>query len=52
MIVFFNIKYFRYYVLIHDNENNNIIKLTVLFDFIKRHFKFYYHLFKLKNFRN
>ena len=41
-------EYLRYYVLIHDEENDDIAKSTALFDLMKRHFGLHCHLLRLK----
>ena len=41
-------EYLRYYVLIHDEENDNITRSTALFDLMKRHFGLHCHLLRLK----
>ena len=43
-----NTDYLRYYVLIHDEENDDIIKSTALFDLMKRHFGLHCHLLRLR----
>lgn len=42
-------EYLRYYVLIHDEENDDIIKSTALFDLMKRHFGLHCHLLRLRS---
>lgn len=42
-------EYLRYYVLIHDEENDDIIKSTALFDLMKRHFGLHCHLLRLSS---
>ena len=42
-------EYLRYYVLIHDEENDDITKSTALFDLMKRHFGLHCHLLRLKS---
>ena len=42
------VEYLRYYVLIHDEENDDIAKSTALFDLMKRHFGLHCHLLRLK----
>ena len=44
-----NTDYLRYYVLIHDEENDDIIKSTTLFDSMKRHFGLHCHLLRLRS---
>ncbi len=41
-------EYLRYYVLIHDEENDDITKSTALFDLMKRHFGLHCHLLRLR----
>ena len=41
-------EYLRYYVLIHDEENDDITKSTGLFDLMKRHFGLHCHLLRLR----
>lgn len=41
-------EYLRYYVLVHDEENDDIIKSTALFDLMKRHFGLHCHLLRLR----
>lgn len=40
--------FLRYYVLIHDEENDDITKSTALFDLMKRHFGLHCHLLRLR----
>lgn len=44
-------EYLRYYVLIHDEENDDITKSTALFDLMKRHFGLHCHLLRLRGSR-
>ena len=44
-------EYLRYYVLIHDEDNDDIIKSTALFDLMKRHFGLHCHLLRLRSSR-
>lgn len=44
-----NADYLRYYVLIHDEENDDITKSTALFDLMKRHFGLHCHLLRLRS---
>ncbi|KAL9104143.1 MAG: hypothetical protein Q9163_000890 [Psora crenata] len=44
-----NVEYLRYYVLVHDEENDEITKSTALFDLMKRHFGLHCHLLRLKS---
>lgn len=46
-----NTDYLRYYVLIHDEENDDITKSTALFDLMKRHFGLHCHLLRLRSSR-
>ena len=41
-------EFLRYYVLIHDEENDDITKSTALFDLMKRHFGLHCHLLRLR----
>lgn len=41
-------EYLRYYVLIHDEENDDISKSIALFDLMKRHFGLHCHLLRLR----
>ncbi len=41
-------EYLRYYVLIHDEEKDDITKSTALFDLMKRHFGLHCHLLRLR----
>lgn len=41
-------EYLRYYLLIHDEENDDITKSTALFDLMKRHFGLHCHLLRLR----
>ena len=41
--------YLRYYVLIHDEEKDEITKSTALFDLMKRHFGLNCHLLRLRS---
>ena len=41
-------EYLRYYVLIHDEENDDITQSTALFDLMKRHFGLHCHLLRLR----
>lgn len=42
-------EYLRYYILIHDEENDDITKSTALFDLMKRHFGLHCHLLRLRS---
>lgn len=44
-----NNEYLRYYVLIHDEERNDITKSICLFDQMKRHFGLHCHLLRLRS---
>ncbi|MCJ1463432.1 hypothetical protein MMC07_002039 [Pseudocyphellaria aurata] len=44
-----NTEYLRYYVLVHDEENDDITKSTALFDLMKRHFGLHCHLLRLRS---
>ena len=44
-----NTDYLRYYVLIHDEEHDDITKSTALFDLMKRHFGLHCHLLRLRS---
>ena len=41
-------EYLRYYVLVHDEENDDITRSTALFDLMKRHFGLHCHLLRLR----
>ena len=41
-------EFLRYYVLVHDEENDDITKSTALFDLMKRHFGLHCHLLRLR----
>lgn len=41
-------EYLRYYVLVHDEEEDDITKSTALFDLMKRHFGLHCHLLRLR----
>ncbi len=41
--------FLRYYVLIHDEETDDITKSTALFDLMKRHFGLHCHLLRLRS---
>ncbi len=43
-----NTEYLRYYVLVHDEDNDDITKSTALFDLMKRHFGLHCHLLRLR----
>lgn len=42
-------EYLRYYVLVHDEEKDDITKSIVLFDQMKRHFGLHCHLLRLRS---
>ena len=42
-------EYLRYYLLIHDEDNDDITKSTLLFDQMKRHFGLHCHLLRLRS---
>ena len=42
-------EYLRYYVLIHDEENDDITQSTSLYDQMKRHFGLHCHLLRLRS---
>ena len=42
-------EYLRYYVLIHDEENDDVQRSTMLFDQMKRHFGLHCHLLRLRS---
>lgn len=44
-----NTEFLRYYVLIHDEEKDDITKSTALFDLMKRHFGLHCHLLRLRS---
>ncbi|KAF4618150.1 hypothetical protein G7Y89_g14956 [Cudoniella acicularis] len=44
-----NNEYLRYYVLVHDEERDDITKSMVLFDQMKRHFGLHCHLLRLRS---
>ena len=46
---FVGAEYLRYYVLIHDEEQDDITKSTALFDLMKRHFGLHCHLLRLRS---
>lgn len=41
--------YLRYYILIHDEEKDDITKSTALFDLMKRHFGLHCYLLRLRS---
>ncbi|KAH0547629.1 hypothetical protein FGG08_000118 [Glutinoglossum americanum] len=44
-----NSEYLRYYVLVHDEEKDDIAQSTALFDQMKRHFGLHCHLLRLRS---
>ena len=42
-------EYLRYYVLVHDEDTDDITKSTALFDLMKRHFGLHCHLLRLRS---
>lgn len=44
-----NTNYLRYYVLMHDEDNDDITKSTALFDLMKRNFGLHCHLLRLRS---
>ncbi|KAL3426026.1 Transport protein particle subunit trs85-2 [Phlyctema vagabunda] len=44
-----NNEYLRYYVLVHDEERDDITKSITLFDQMKRHFGLHCHLLRLRS---
>jgi len=44
-----NPEYLRYYVLVHDEDKDDIAKSTSLFDQMKRHFGLHCHLLRLRS---
>ncbi|KAK7510819.1 ER-golgi trafficking TRAPP I complex 85 kDa subunit-domain-containing protein [Phyllosticta citriasiana] len=44
-----NNDYLRYYVLVHDEDNDDIGKSTALYDQMKRHFGLHCHLLRLRS---
>lgn len=43
-----NNEYLRYYVLVHDEDNDDISKSTALYEQMKRHFGLHCHLLRLR----
>ncbi|RPB29398.1 hypothetical protein L211DRAFT_775612 [Terfezia boudieri ATCC MYA-4762] len=41
--------YLRYYVLVHDEDNDDIMKSNALFDQMKKHFGLHCHLLRLRS---
>ena len=50
--IWMNNEYLRYYVLIHDEENHDISKSSILFEQMKRHFGLNCHLLRLRTTRS
>ena len=46
-----NPEYLRYYVLVHDDDRDDISKSNALFDQMKRHFGLHCHLLRLRSVR-
>lgn len=44
-----NPEYLRYYVLVHDEDNDDFAKTSALFDQMKRHFGLHCHLLRLRS---
>ena len=44
-----NNEYLRYYVLVHDEEHDDLQRSTLLFDQMKRHFGLHCHLLRLRS---
>lgn len=44
---FVGTEYLRYYVLVHDEEQDDITKSTALYDMMKRHFGLHCHLLRI-----
>ncbi len=44
-----NMEYLRYYVLVHDEDRDDITKSNALFDQMKRHFGLHCHLLRLRS---
>lgn len=42
-------EYLRYYLLVHDEDTDDIMKSTALFDLMKRHFGLHCHLLRLRS---
>ncbi|KAL8656946.1 MAG: hypothetical protein Q9226_002417 [Calogaya cf. arnoldii] len=43
------VDYLRYYVLVHDEDNDDIVKSTALFDLMKRHFGLHCFLLRIRS---
>lgn len=46
---FVNPEYLRYYVLVHDEDKDDLAKSSALFDQMKRHFGLHCHLLRLRS---
>lgn len=46
---FVGTEYLRYYVLVHDEEHDDITKSTALYDMMKRHFGLHCHLLRMRS---
>jgi trafficking protein particle complex subunit 8 len=46
---FVNPEYLRYYILVHDEDRDDISKSSALFDQMKRHFGLHCHLLRLRS---
>ena len=44
-----SVEFLRYYVLVHDEEQDDITKTTALFESMKRHFGLHCHLLRLRS---
>ena len=44
-----SVEYLRYYVVVHDEEQDDITKTTALFESMKRHFGLHCHLLRLRS---
>ncbi|KAI9848100.1 MAG: hypothetical protein M1837_001202 [Sclerophora amabilis] len=44
-----NGEYLRYYVLVHDEEKDDIVRSTALFEQMKRHFGLHCHLLRIRS---
>lgn len=42
-------EYLRYYLLVHDDDTDDIMKSTALFDLMKRHFGLHCHMLRLRS---
>ncbi|KAL8782511.1 MAG: hypothetical protein Q9213_005314 [Squamulea squamosa] len=43
------VDHLRYYVLVHDEDNDDIVKSTALFDLMKRHFGLHCYLLRIRS---